>query len=113
MTEQNLLPLSEVTFYILLSLAPGAKHGYAILKDVESMSQGKLRFSTSTLYDALERMLGQKLIERVEEGGAQNGGRKRKNYRLNKKGSGLLAAEFKRMQTLLEVAAPRLQESIR
>ena len=113
MRPQSLIPLSEVSFYILLSLAPGAKHGYAILKDVEGLSRGELRFSTSTLYDALERMLAQKLIERVEEGDSQNGGRRRKIYRLNKMGAGLLAAEVARMQTMLEVARPRLQERTR
>lgn len=111
MTPQSLLPLSEVTLYILLSLAPGAKHGYAIMKDVEGLSRGELRLSTSTLYDALERLLSQGLIERVEEEGSQMGGGRRKIYRLNKKGAGLLAAEVNRMQTILEVAVPRLVET--
>ena len=112
MAPQSLLPLSEVTFYILLSLAPVAKHGYAILRDVQGLSRGELRLSTSTLYDALERLLAQGLIERVEEEGSQIGGRRRKIYRLNKKGAGLLAAEVNRMQSILEVAVPRLEETI-
>ena len=113
MPSQNLLPLSEVSFYILLSLAPGARHGYAILKDVDGLSRGGLRLSTSTLYDALERLQTQGLIERVEEESAENGGRRRKIYRLNKKGAGLLAGEVSRMQTLLEAAASRLREIVR
>jgi len=113
MPPQSLLPLSEVSFYILLSLAPGAKHGYAILKDVEDLSRGGLRLSTSTLYDALERLLLQGLIERVAEEIVQNEGRPRKIYRLNKLGRNLLAAEVSRLQTLLEVAAPRLRETTR
>ena len=59
------LPLTEPTFYILLSLAPSKKHGYAILRDVEGLSKGRLRLSTSTLYSALARLLDQGLIERV------------------------------------------------
>ena len=111
MAPLSLLPLSEVSFYILLSLAPGAKHGYAILKDVEGLSGGGLRLSTSTLYDALERLLLQGLIERVAEENDQCGGRPRKIYRINKQGKSLLAAETSRMQTLLEAAAPRLRET--
>lgn len=44
-------------FYILLSLAPGQKHGYAIMKDVEALSDGRLSLSTGTLYGALKRLL--------------------------------------------------------
>ena len=94
-----------------MSLAPGAKHGYAILKDVEELSRGALRLSTSTLYDALERLLKQELIARVEEENAQVNGRIRKTYHLNEVGRRVLAAEASRMQVLLEVATPRLKES--
>ena len=62
---QTFLPLTEATLYILLSLAPGKKHGYAIRQDVETMSGGRIRLSTSTLYSALGRLLDQALISRV------------------------------------------------
>ena len=55
--SQVFLPLTEATLYILLSLAPGKKHGYAIRQDVEAMSGGRIRLSTSTLYSALGRLL--------------------------------------------------------
>jgi DNA-binding PadR family transcriptional regulator len=61
----SLLHLAKPTSYILLSLAPGKKHGYAILKDVEALSDGRVRLSTSALYSALNRLLDQGLIERV------------------------------------------------
>jgi DNA-binding PadR family transcriptional regulator len=109
---QPFLPLSEVSFYILLSLAPGAKHGYAILKDVEGLSRCGLRLSTSTLYDALERLLREGLISRVEEERAPANRRPRKRYRLNELGRQVLAAEASRLQGLLEAAAPRLKESL-
>ena len=47
------LPLREPTFFILLSLSPGPKHGYAILKEVEALSDGRVRLSTGTLYGAI------------------------------------------------------------
>jgi DNA-binding PadR family transcriptional regulator len=61
------LPLQEPTLIILLSLADGEKHGYAILKDVAEISNGKVRLSTGTLYEALARLLDQGLIERVTD----------------------------------------------
>lgn len=59
------IPLSELTFHILLGLAPGAKHGYAILEDVRSTSRGEVSLSTSTLYGAMSRLLDQELIDRI------------------------------------------------
>lgn len=49
MNPVDFIPLREPTFYILLSLAPGEKHGYAILKDVEALSESRILLSTSTL----------------------------------------------------------------
>lgn len=112
----TLLPLREPTFFILLSLAPGEqehayKHGYAIMKDVERLSRGKIRLSTSTLYEALARLLDQGLIERFEEA-TQTGesvsenhpGKPRKTYRLTHLGRRALEADRNRMQVLLKTA---------
>jgi DNA-binding PadR family transcriptional regulator len=104
------LPLSEASFYILLSLSSEAKHGYAIWKDVESLSNGSLKLSTSTLYDALERLLQQGLINRVKEESQRNRGRPRKMYRLNEIGKQVLVMDLNRMRRLLELANPRLQD---
>jgi hypothetical protein len=59
------LPLTTPTFHIVLSLAPGKRHGYAILEDVEALSRREVGPSTSTLYAALHRLLGQGLFERT------------------------------------------------
>ena len=106
----SFLPLSPVSFYILLSLAPQPKHGYAIWKDVEGLSGGSLKLSTSTLYDALERLLQQGLIERAPGESGQSSGRPRKKYVLNRRGRQVLVSEIERMRDLLDVAAPRLPE---
>lgn len=113
MDPYSFLPLSEVSFYILLSLAPDAKHGYAIWKDVEGLSSGSLKLSTSTLYDALERLLEQGLIERVKEESEQSSGRPRKRYRLNDLGKQVMVTDINRMRILLDLAIPRLQEIMR
>lgn len=106
------LPLTEPTFYILLSLAPGKKHGYAILKDVATLSDGKINLSTSTLYGALGRLLDQELIERVpNEVDEKTGpGLPRKAYKLTELGRRALEAETSRMQNLISAARLRLGE---
>ncbi len=108
---KTLLPLREPTFFILLSLAQGEKHGYAIIKESDQLSQGRIKLSTSTLYEALFRLLDQKLIERVDERESptkeKRPGRPRKFYRLTEMGQHILEAEIGRMQNLVMVA--RLQ----
>jgi DNA-binding PadR family transcriptional regulator len=104
------LPLTEPTFYILLSLAPGQKHGYAILKDVEALSSGRVCLSTSTLYSALSRLLDRGLIERIADDGEDSTGPglPRKAYALSGVGQRVLEAETKRMQDLVAAARLRL-----
>jgi len=104
------LPLTEQTFYILLSLYAGPKHGYAILKDVEQLSQGKLVISVSTLYTSLKRMLEQKLIERLETDLKDQGGHARKRYQLSQLGRSILHSETQRLKDLVQAANQRLTE---
>ncbi len=101
------LPLTEATFFILLSLASGRKHGYAIMKDVELLSDGRVAFSTGTLYGALKRMLDQGWIERFDDD-AEESGRPRKVYSLGDLGSRILSAERSRLQSLVSAAEVRL-----
>ncbi len=112
----NATPLREPTFFILLSLAEGEKHGYAILKDVEALSRGKIMLSTGTLYEALARLLDQDLIQRAGAGTEMGDnstkkthpGRPRKAYRLTPRGRRVLTAETYRMQELAAAAMRRL-----
>ena len=104
MEIQANLPLTETTFFILLSLAPQPKHGYAIMKDVETLSHGRVRLSTGTLYGAIKRMLEQGWIERVEEDGEQANGRIRKSYQLTDLGRRILEAERERLEALMAAA---------
>ena len=103
--EEN-LPLSEAVFFILLSLLPGPKHGYAIMKDVEALSNMRVSLSTGTLYGALKRLLEAGWVQRVED--EQNGSsRKRKAYSLTQLGKGILEAETARMQSLVAMTQKR------
>ena len=60
---EELLPLSPAAFHVLLALAEGERHGYAIIKDVESRTEGRVRMGPGTLYGAIKRMLDEGLIE--------------------------------------------------
>lgn len=107
----NELPLTEATFFILLSLAQAPRHGYAILKDVEGLSNGRIKFSTSTLYGALGRLLEQNWIERVENDEPETTDRPRKDYQLTEMGRRILSAEMSRLQAVLFAAQARLGEA--
>jgi DNA-binding PadR family transcriptional regulator len=100
-------PLSEAAFYILLSLASGPRHGYAILKDVETLSRGRILFSTGTLYGALKRFLQWDWIRRVRGRGEDETGRPRKEYALTAEGRRILDAEVSRLQSLVKTARAR------
>ena len=65
-TTDRSIPLQEPTIYIMLSLRNGVKHGYAIQKEVNELSEKRIKLSTGTLYGALYRLLDQGLIEQVE-----------------------------------------------
>jgi len=103
-----LLPLREPTFLILLSLADGEKHGYAILKDVSEISQGQMLLSTGTLYEALARLRDDGWIERVQEPQSIHPGKPRKAYRLTPLGQRVVQAETARLQALMLAAQQRL-----
>ena len=102
------LPISEPVLLILLSLAAQPRHGYAILQDVERLSDGRVQLSTGPLYGALQRLLRARWIERVAEANASRG---RQAYRLSSNGRRQLQAEVVRMKHLSRVAATRLAES--
>lgn len=100
-------PLTETTFLILLSLAPRSQHGYAIMKDVASLSENRIQLSTGTLYGALSRLLEQEWIERVENEKIEETNRQRKAYQLTELGRKMLNAEVHRLSRLLSLAQLR------
>ena len=98
-------PLTEPVLLVLLSLAEQPRHGYSILKDIESMSRGRVLLSTGTLYGALQRLLSDGWIERVQE---DDSPRDRRTYRLTARGRRNLQIEIDRMRALTKVAALRM-----
>lgn len=102
------LPLSESTFLILVSLQGGPKHGYAIMKEVEELSRGRVMLSTGTLYGAIKRLLQNEWIRRVEVPEDGEDARGRKSYALTRRGRRVLEAEVQRLRQLAKIARRRL-----
>jgi len=96
-------PLSEAVFFILLSIHQEPKHGYAILKEVEFLSEDRVHLSTGTLYGAIKRLLERKWIVQVQiqEESSIPSKRPRKLYALTNSGREVLEGEINRMKTIL------------
>ena len=105
---QRLLPLTPVVFHVLVALAAEPRHGYAVAREVEELSDGRIVMGPGTLYGSLQRMCDAGLIEETvnpgEEG--QHAGRRR-YYRLTPLGRAALRAESERMVRALAVVQER------
>ena len=110
MKPQLNAPLTEATFFILLSLSPAPKHGYAIMKEVQALSQGWIVFSTGTLYGALRRLLEQGWIKRARDPEPNQTDRERKAYSLTERGRKVLDSEIERLKHLVATAQQRTSE---
>ena len=105
MKTQDYLPLTETSFFILLSLATTSKHGYGIIKEVEAISAGRVVLAAGTLYSALRRMLEDGWIERLEDDDSSGDSRERKLYSLSDLGRRIFELETKRLQRLVRLTA--------
>lgn len=102
---ETLLPLTPAVFHILLALADGEKHGYAIMKEVSQRTEGSMRMGPGTLYGSLGRMLDSGLIEASEERpDAEADDERRRYYRLSDFGLRVAKAEAHRLAQLLHIA---------
>ena len=99
-------PISEPVLLILTSLADQPRHGYALLKDIEALSGGRVRLSTGTLYGALRRLLEDAWIERYEQ---PDTSREKQAYRLTAAGRGQLQLQLNRMRQVTRAAGARLR----
>ncbi|MFC5465235.1 PadR family transcriptional regulator [Lederbergia graminis] len=101
----DFLPLSQATFYILLSLRE-VRHGYAIMQDIEEISRGEVTMGPGTLYGALGKLEKQKVIIKAEV----DEGDRRKYYQLTELGKKILQLEYKRLESLVENAHEIMKE---
>jgi DNA-binding PadR family transcriptional regulator len=107
---ESYLPLTNLSFHVLLALADGAQHGYAIGKQVEERSNGRLSPATGSLYQALRRLHDAGLIEEAEVPSEELGDTRRQFFRLTDLGRTVAAAEAQRLDEL--VAAARSKKLI-
>ena len=97
-------PLTAAMFNVLITLADGDKHGYAILKEVEEQTAGEVQLSTGTLYGIIKRLLAEGLIVESRHRPAEDDDQRRRYYRLTEEGREVAVAEALRMEKLLNRA---------
>jgi DNA-binding PadR family transcriptional regulator len=107
--ERRALPLTEATYYVLVSLVE-PRHGYGIMQNVAALTGGEVRIGPGTLYGALNNLLKQGLIER--SGDEETEGERRKTYGLTPLGRSIVLLECERVETLARIgraAAERIR----
>jgi DNA-binding PadR family transcriptional regulator len=104
----SFLPLSPATLHILLSLAGENLHGYGIMQEVARQSEGRYKLGPGTLYDNLQRLMSQGLVEEAA-GRVDKENPRRRNYRLSSLGRGVLAAEISRLEGVVREARTHLK----
>jgi DNA-binding PadR family transcriptional regulator len=97
---QDSLPLTPALFHVLLALADGEKHGYAIMKEIEQRTAGKVALSTGTLYGIVKRLLADGWIRESALGSTE----RRRAYRLTPFGRSVALAEAERLRDLVGAA---------
>ncbi len=110
---RSFLPLPAATLHILVALAGGEKHGYAIMGEIEALTDGSVRMGPGTLYGSIKRMLTDGLIEETDERpDPELDDQRRRYYRLTGLGQQVCDAELARLRALLERAAARLRPAL-
>jgi DNA-binding PadR family transcriptional regulator len=105
-SKDRIKPLGEPALWILLSLAGQPRHGYALMKDVETLSDGRVRLSTGTMYGALRRLLEDGWIDRAR---TTDVSRDKQSYRLTPSGRATLKRELEHLTLWARAAATRMK----
>jgi len=105
MDPEEFLPLTPAVFHILLALAEGERHGYAIMREVAESTGSKIKMGPGTLYGTIKRLLEVKLIEESDERpDPEMDDERRRYYRLTGLGERVAKAEAGRYETLVTLA---------
>jgi DNA-binding PadR family transcriptional regulator len=94
--------MTRAEFHVLLALRHTSRHGYAIMQDVEELSEGQLRLGPGTLYTAIKRLVEAGLIAECEADGER-----RRCYRLTRKGKTVASEEAQQLSNLVRTARKR------
>jgi DNA-binding PadR family transcriptional regulator len=105
MQPHDMLPLTPAVFHILLALADGEKHGYSIMQEVATITDGAVRMGPGTLYGTIKRLLEAGMIEESDERpDPALDDERRRYYRLTPFGERVAQAEAARLALLVNVA---------
>ena len=97
--------LTPTMFYILLALGDVERHGYGIMQELETRTEGRVKLGPGTLYGSIKRMLADGLIvESAERPGSDTGDERRRYYRLTNLGRRVAVAEAELLARIVEVA---------
>ena len=100
-------PLSRVAMYILLAIGPEERHGYAIMHEVARITEGATKLGPGGVYTTIRRLLDDDLIEESDERpDPEMDDQRRRYYRLTGLGRTVVAAEARRLQSLVAAAKP-------
>jgi DNA-binding PadR family transcriptional regulator len=94
--------LTSAMFHILLTLAEGERHGYAIMQEIERRTDGAVELGPGTLYRSIKQLVSSGLIAEVES--QQTDAKQRRSYRLTPDGKSRAMMEAQRLQGLVEWA---------
>ena len=102
---EELLPLTPAVFHVLLALADGERHGYAIMQEVAQQTDGQVRLGPGTLYGTIKRLIEAHLIEESDERpDPQLDDDRRRYYRLSGVGQRVVRAEARRYADMVKLA---------
>ena len=105
-SAESFLPLTPLSTAVLLAVAGGARHGYAMLKEMEERGDGRVP-GAGSLYAALERMVDEGLLEEREREEGSAGGPRRRCYGVTDLGREVVRLEMERMTAVVALAAER------
>jgi DNA-binding PadR family transcriptional regulator len=99
------LPLTPAVFHVLLALAEGERHGYAIMQEVAQSTRGQIKMGPGTLYGTIKRLLESRWIEESDERpDPQLDDERRRYYRLTGVGERVVRAETQRYANMVTIA---------
>ena len=102
---RGFLPLTPMVLHILLALADGEKHGYAIIKEVRRRTDGDVELGASSLYTVLKRLLGDGLVVETDARPDPSlDDERRRYYRMTALGRDVMLAELRRLESILTQA---------
>jgi DNA-binding PadR family transcriptional regulator len=102
---ESLLPLTPAVFHVLLALAGGERHGYAIMQEVAEHTDGRIKMGPGTLYGTVKRLLAARLIEESDERpDSALDDERRRYYRLSAVGEQVVRAEARRYADMVAIA---------